>query len=831
MQSLVKISLLAILFAGCADEGASEETEELGPSTGTCPTGKCDGLADTLKDYYDDMRSIRLDDLAGLGVNIASKELNDYLGDVPFVDIKIGDTTLFGTPRELFEQVIVEDLSKLKAGLTEGLGEHAFATYINGLRLKTLGGSEAVFAESSFKLGAQHGASWGLDLGEILGSVGFNGGGDLEAIIIAPYRDNLEAAWKNPLGSLQAMRGFVLPQDWEDVREMHAGESMALRGNGGLGFNLGLGIPIIIGTVADYVTLRSRISAAARVSLKGVLDVQLIRGEGHEAFVDVGLSRAYMDHFELALSTGWGVSGLPEVELDLGPVDLDLAEIAGKALEKHLNRKLSVFSAQVSQGSEESRMTVARFRFNLSKESEENRQALAQALRADLRLAQALANRPESGIVQDLDLSKDTRSESSYLGFRFLSMNFFKSQNFNTGSVHIEADGAHQTLLFSELERSGGLFFTERSTKWRQLTSLLTRDGRLMDASNNARLTIREGDRFMDRDTVLDHVDPLLMWMIGFEQTLEIAHFSDQLYAFVDDFCPSPSVPISGEPDEEAAAEEAYKACVATLYEQGSYLDLMKWGRDLYSDLAQDLPFDGFDERFTSASELARTLFDMKMGVSGIHQYPAFFRGPDGSILSQIRFSQEAIQQIFNSSPGQLRLALEQVLRLMRADREDEPQENQDDARKYAERKARNLDATQAEFKSIQSLYQQLNTVAGLKFTGEAPLGEHAHLLLVPVSQPGDLDMATVAEQKGDLLEQLFPRLEERIGSLGVYEEFLLGYSLLQLVDPPQVELLLSYQFKGSDSEDFQDYVKRIYTRGVSPLIETGRFILEELIP
>ena len=44
--------------------GACTDTQdEPGPSTGTCPSGKCDGFAERVDDFYSDMRSISLDDL------------------------------------------------------------------------------------------------------------------------------------------------------------------------------------------------------------------------------------------------------------------------------------------------------------------------------------------------------------------------------------------------------------------------------------------------------------------------------------------------------------------------------------------------------------------------------------------------------------------------------------------------------------------------------------------------------------------------------------------------------------------------------------------------
>lgn len=268
---------------------------------------------------------------------------------------------------------------------------------------------------------------------------------------------------------------------------MAPGASVTLRGAGSLGFNLGIGLPISLAAVGDYLTVVARISAGARVGLTGQLDVQLVRGDDDDAWVDVGVSHYRTRHFELAVRSGWGVEGLPTLDLEVGPLHIDLADIAERALEKHLDERLALLSATASQGVQRGRVTVARFRVDLTRDTKDVRHALHQAMRGDVRLAQALANRPGSGVTQALDITRDARSDSKYLGFRFLSMAFFARSDDTVGTVHIDEGGAHQTLLFSELERERGLFWNAKTSAWRQVTSLRAEANKLTSRTITAR--------------------------------------------------------------------------------------------------------------------------------------------------------------------------------------------------------------------------------------------------------------------------------------------------------------------------------------------------------
>lgn len=203
----VLLLCMAALVASCSDEPVGDGAD--GSDDGDCPSGKCDGIAETVEDYYSDMRDMSLDDLAGLGVGMATDELNDLLGDVPYVDIRLAETEFFGEPRELFGETVVEDLDKLRAGLTQRLGEQAFPTRVNAMRQASLdAGHGSVFAESSFRVGGSFSHGWSMDVGDAVGSVGFGVSPTLEAIVIGPLRRQPGSGLAEPLGRAQGRSRF-----------------------------------------------------------------------------------------------------------------------------------------------------------------------------------------------------------------------------------------------------------------------------------------------------------------------------------------------------------------------------------------------------------------------------------------------------------------------------------------------------------------------------------------------------------------------------------------------------------------------------------------------
>jgi hypothetical protein len=779
------------------------------------------------------MRRLNLDDLVSLGAGLATEELNGALSQLPFLDIRLSETSLFGLEkRELFDNVFIEDLNTLQAGLTHGLGEKAFATQVNQWRLNTLQGTPArFFAESSFKIGSDLRADWELShASDALGSLGFYANPQLEAMVIAPYAAVEEAVYNNPLSALQAARGFILPQNEDDILKMAPGSSVTLRGDGALGFNLGVGVPLVTGLVTDYVTLSARISAGARVSIQGDLDVQLIKGMGQDVYVDVGLSSQQIKHYSLALESGWGVEGLPVYELNVAGVNVNLTEIVEGALEKQLNQHLSPLDARRTTSQSKGRLSVARFKFNLSNRSPSLVQALRQSLKGDLRLAQALGNRPNSGVMQELSLNKTYEVASDYLGFRFLSMRFFKSEQVNQGIVYIDQNGRNQELLFKEIEQKSGLFFTDRGSKWRQVTSVERENNQILNAHNNARLTLLEHDRFLSKDQILDHVDPLLSYFLGFEGVFYgVNDPADRLFKHSDHFC---GYPPTGNDPQDRRKKEAYEECVINLEEEEDHQFLSESIYDQAAAYENRWIDSDFGRAFPSSAEITRQLLDLKTGLSGIHDRPnAHLDGPKGTLISQFRFSDEGILSLMaESAPEQFRNEVAQTLMLMHTDRDDDMDDKIDEMEDFAQSRASKIDPIVQVYQEIVRRFDQYHRISNLKLPLGDGIGNQAHLLLIPADSQKDAQVSTIAELKGNLVGMLFGELENAARGLREPDLFVLGYSLLKLTQPNQIELMVNFLFEADHDGKYDRYNTALYSRGESFFINAGQFNLDEIL-
>ena len=824
------LSALTLAVSCAANDEPVEDGQVDLPDDITCEGPKCDGLSSKFKDAFDDMKSVDLDDLKLLSAGLATEELNDALGSSSFSLIEITPTALYGTEEEVLGETLVHDIDELGAGLTERFGEQAFVTRVTNMRRAQLAAGTDVWAESHFRIGPDLRPDWDFDSGdEAVGRVGFDATATLETVVIAPYSERTDTIKDAPLAAIKEQRGWVIPRELTDVQAMTPGEAVAMRGDGAIGLNLGAGVPFLIGTIGSTLALDARLSFGARVAAAGRLDVQLIRGEGNDAWVDVGLEQSRVRNFEVALDTGFGLSGLPEVDLDLGVTDIDITELAEKALVRQLDKALAP-SLSATSSSETSRLTVARFRYNLGQISADGfDQSLKQAMRGDIRLAQSLANRPGSGVVQELDLTKDARSEGNYVGFRFLGMEFYRAKNFDTGTISIEADGANQTLLFSELERRSGAFFTDREYEWRKLVSIETVDGTLVAADNNARMTMREADSFLGRDQMLDHVDPFIGYLVGFDSMWnDINSKADALAEATDDACDPPEV---GAPLRE---REAYDACVEALPTNPDLVAMLsEVDAAMQSAISMNLA-TGLDPNFMSSQELARKLMDFKLElITRVDRTDVTFFGPDGKMVTQIRFSDDALEQMM--VPGRhddFRLHVENVLRIMAARRITDTEDKQRRVDDYVDDRRERIDEIAQLYGLATAEWSDLEDISQVVLQGDR-VGDYGHMVLIPEGNPNGLTVGSIAEHKGKILEDLIPELVE-LAKKGIFrdldepEEFVIGYALLWMADPSGVELLGSYVFDDDDDLAFEDL--DVYARGTSPLIEAGQFDIDELI-
>src|SRR6185295_18826560 len=123
--------------------------------------------------------------------------------------------------------------------------------------------------------------------------------------------------------------------------------------------------PLLLASPASAIAYQIVLSAALRTVLEGSLDVQMVRLRGSELVVDVGIERAIVKSASIAVEDGWGVTGLVQRVVDLGPTRVDVGRLADRALRRALGRNLDLVSARAEVERSRSRTSVARFRFDL----------------------------------------------------------------------------------------------------------------------------------------------------------------------------------------------------------------------------------------------------------------------------------------------------------------------------------------------------------------------------------------------------------------------------------------------------------------------------------
>ncbi|MEE2645427.1 MAG: hypothetical protein VYD19_10875, partial [Myxococcota bacterium] len=314
---------------------------------------------------------------------------------------------------------------------------------------------------------------------------------------------------------------------------------------------------------------------------------------------------------------------------------------------------------------------------------------------------------------------------------------------------------------------------------------------------------------------------------IGQDQILDtLSPTADGLFYYADHHCGRPP---SRDPDNRRE-REAYERCVDTLSETPEFISFFEEGSALWASIAREIRGD-FTQPFPASSEIARRLFDLKMGISGVHEATnAFLTGPKGSLSAQIRFSQRALDQLMApDAPARFRANAEAILKLMQLNRDHELERKQRNMVRYIERQRSDIDPMIAAYERLVENYQRYHQISELRFLETQRIDLHAHLLQVPLNAPKESSIASVAEFQGELIEILFNALQSSLGRVGEPDGFIVGYGLLSLVQPNDVELLVSYRFDPED-DAYAPWETQLYSRGDAPLIDAGRFDLDRLL-
>lgn len=659
------LSLVALSAAACAaptdDEADSSEA-----------------AVTELKAYWADAKRLDLGDLSRVAVGFASDQLNDQLAGGS-VGVRFDAPVVFAAHAE--PNRVLPDGSEIKAldtvvsGLAARFGEKELGTEVNATRLRHLDASrDDYYVESAFSVrgGIRHG--WSFDASGLMDGAGVALGFDANAeltsrVIVAAPNDKIGTLLGAPLTAVKEMRGFVYPRSVEDVRKMKPGEMFALRGLGKLGGNFGLGAPVLVAEPTGGVAYRIVVSAGVSDVIGGQLDVQLVRLEGDEVVVDVGVENGKGLSFHAAVRDGWGIKGVCDDgqrclrEVDLGVTKVDLARLVEKAVEKRLNSYLS-FKVEGGAGRASSRVSLSRFRFHLDGgDRDEVARALEQALKFDIRLAQAMYNRdldrPEPPVSAEFDAVRASTTSTRNFGFELLGMNVYhRAVVKKEGSFVLQTPEGTRAILFDSIHKDGG---------WFQMDHGYTRTGiaaQTLDARNpesfrseaNLFLQTAVGDRHMDDDIITDNVDALLLGVAGRQVVETLDRFGNQLERTVWERCPA-------ERDQERNTTKWDEECNVRLLDDPAMKSLKAEGLAAIEPLVADLPAD-FQKLVRDAANVRLTLQSV-----GIHNFDAA-KGPNASFTLDARFDDRALAILTSRSKAEYAGALREYLTAVYANRQ-----------------------------------------------------------------------------------------------------------------------------------------------------------------
>jgi len=774
--NLRRLLLLSALGLSPACDSAPESSQEIETLAVDCG-GKCDGF-DSIRDAWADPSEIEVDELLEYGAEFVSDELNEVIasGDLGGLAIDFHDETRL--------EPLVQDMAA-------AFGERELTTAVNAARLAHLESSaDTLYAETSFELSEGFGQSWGRSVGGLLADedanvrIGFRATGGIQARVVSAH----DAESDNPLTRLQSLRDFAVPRSLEDLREMKPGELVALRGKGDLGANLGVGVPLFVADPTSYATYSIVLSAGLRTRLGGTLDVQLVRMDGDEVVLDVGVVDVEEKSAYLAINDRWGVQSLVTSSVEIAGHEIDLGELVDSALQSQLNDRLSLIEAVAKTAGSESRTTVARMRFDLAKGDDDLLgPAIAQALYGDIRLAQALSHRGEPGIVAELDLMRSGASSASFAGIEIFGMSAFARRIEEQGTIVVQSPAGVRTVMYDSLENEWKGIFSRHGYS-RVGLSGLQYDPR--DASSapigeaNLVVQLLDGDVSMEQDRLNDHLDGVLLALAGEPALTAIETHGNELERWVRATCRGSGVhddcPTDVLSRSEVAGEDGFIAKgLEALDQQTTHLPQEM--RDLLHDLG--------DIRLRAQSAFHTNL-----------------NGPGGTLVLDYRIDDRALQTLALERTGaDLKAAVKAYLKATNVDRTDSTDDIDDDrddidmgiegpAQKAAEMYDRYARRYRALVESEGAAVENIGLIGarGLEIrypvdASNRPIYAEAHARSLP-------------EARADLMRDLYDDLSEAAGSWGPYAEQTVAYVLLTMLPIEQTEMEISLKFDLDDT-------------------------------
>ncbi|MEE2756248.1 MAG: hypothetical protein VYA30_06290 [Myxococcota bacterium] len=837
------------LLPACSDEQIQAPQTNQPNAGASLPgdTGKADGLQFQVADYFKNTIKMNLADLTDRVAVMATDEVNSLLSRVPFADIRVSETALFGLNAGLADGSTIGSIDDIADGLTAQYGDQSLVAQLNETRRRFLTSSNhSLYAESEFSVRADASGAFKTAADDFDVQLGFDPSIDLVAKTVFAHDSNYQAVLTNPLQAARELRGFVLPRDIDDLRNLLPGESVNLTGTGVLGFNIGANLPIFSFNPVDYMVLTARFDLGGRVRTSGLIDIQYIRGDGSNLIIDVGLTNAYDRQHKVSFESGYGLEGIPPLlEVSVGSRTYSLGQIAEQLVERRLSRSglLSYGISSVTRNSQQ-RQSIQRFSIDLNQSSRELDQAIKQVAGGDLRLIQSLADRRNSGVKEMVSFERQITEKFKHLGAHLSSMRFFSNSNQRDGKVVVHQNGTVDELLFSELETRSGRFFTDWGFKRMILTNQTWRDGVYEGATSNVRLAVSESDSFTDRDQVLDHVDTALLSVIDFESAYtELTRAFEELQHEVDEHC------ARCDDRGDFACKRRYERCIDELISDAEVTEWRGRLQSMTNNAIGQLDNQGYSSLYDDRQAMARQLLELKLHLSSVKELPVALADVTGrtSILSDYRVSQQGLNQLFrNTSPDAFRQRLEEMLTMIVSKRSREYDTKFERALGWLDGKRELINDMVNIYIDARKRYIDLDDSSRINVAGRS-IGDGAFVITQGAGSEedgADPTLLSIAEQKAILSANMVEKLVDRGRQLNLVQALirlvtlglanprsfeshhLITYTLVSLIEPEHREWLMSLDFEEPAFADI-----RLYSRGIAEdgLIEVGTYDLDEL--
>jgi hypothetical protein len=470
MRSLARVlalGLVSALAVGCAAESDEASGENAGAASRT-----------KFRTIWQDLRGLDGSGWTKVLGEVASDKIQDQIStDLLGLDwdVKAASTGANVTSSTL-PGMSVYDLDTIATGLLQRFGDTELPAKVNAVRRDNVQGG--YYLDAAMTAGLRGSKSWsikGPDSTNFTSSIsfGFDAGAEVTArAVVHSPKDKIGDEAKAWLKNLVGARDYFFSQKAEKVDEMKAGEMWGLRGKGRLGAHIGLDAPVAI-TGPLSVVFHGGFSG----NLEGLIDVQVVKLDGGQVVVDLGIQDGALGGWSVGVGTSYGVPSICK-DSETGQNGACLPTLAGGALDlkkivpniaQNLLNDYLGFHATTGGSKGSQRLSVLRMRFDFGAATgdaaTEARAAFARAIRFDARHAQTLhhqqAGTARPSVVVEADLFRQMATSTRYTDFNALGFSVYKSdETTKEGAMTLRTPTDTQVVTYSVRNKRSGWFQT-----------------------------------------------------------------------------------------------------------------------------------------------------------------------------------------------------------------------------------------------------------------------------------------------------------------------------------------------------------------------------------